>query len=457
MRFSVAQRLATATFLGAAEQEAALPMSITLQLQHRDDLEALIAEQQRPGSPAYRQWLSADEFAERFAPSADQYGALGDWLAGEGFTVTTWPNRLRIDFAGSVAQTEHAFQVHMNRYNHRGRDLLANADVPTIPAQFADLVQSARLNTFPLAEPLVRVTGADTVDTMAPNDMYTAYDEAPALAAGINGSGQTIAVVARSDFFASDISSFQTQFGVPQRAALKAFPGSNPGVGSPGWACAGIHNPAALQTCLAGEETEVDLDTEWAGAMAPGATVLVDISDMDVDLSLSDVDNHHPEAKIVTISFGLCERLDASVTHTVAPLYAQAAAQGQSVFVASGDNGPDECDDSGAASVNALASDANVTAVGGTALDPGFDANGNATGYVGETAWDDQSGASGGGVSTLVPKPSYQSGPGVPADGFRDLPDVALLGSPRSSGYLIVVGGRLEIVGGTSVAAPSWA
>src|SRR5262249_32953954 len=124
MRFSLTQRLATATVLGAAEPDAQLPMSITLQLQHRDALAALLDEQQQPGSPAYHHWLTADDFAARFAPSAEQYSALSGWLAGEGFTVSTWPNHLRIDFAGSVAQVEHAFQVHMNRYHHRGRDLL---------------------------------------------------------------------------------------------------------------------------------------------------------------------------------------------------------------------------------------------------------------------------------------------------------------------------------------------
>jgi subtilase family serine protease len=107
--------------------------------------------------------------------------------------------------------------------------------------------------------------------------------------------------------------------------------------------------------------------------------------------------------------------------------------------------------------VNVLASDSNVTAVGGTALDPGFNSSGNASGYVSETVWNDVSGSSGGGASTLVSKPAYQSAPGVPADGFRDQPDVSLLASPDSSGYVVVVSGLIEVIGGTSAAAPSWA
>ena len=443
--------------MGPADPGDALPVSITLQLQYRGALDALIAEQQRPGSAAYHRWLTPEEFTARFAPPAPAYDELADWLRQEGVAVTPSPSRLRIDFTGTVAQVERSFQVHMNRYHYAGREALAAADSPTVPARFADLVRSARLNTFPLAHPLTQVTVLDQLtDTMAPSDMYTAYGMNPVLATGIDGRGQTIAVVARSDFELSDVSTFQSEFGVPVRAPTKVFPDGNPGIGSPNSACAGINNAAKRQSCILDEETEVALDTEWAGAMAPGAAVLVDISNADIDLSLLDIVNHHPEAKIVTLSFGVCERLDPSVVETMQPLYAQAATQGQTVLVATGDDGPDECMDGKGASVNAFASDPNVTAVGGTSLDPGFDGSGTATRYVDETVWNDD-GASGGGVSTLVAKPSYQNGPGVPADGFRDQPDVALLASPLHSGYVIAVESQLTIIGGTSASAPSWA
>ena len=99
----------------------------------------------------------------------------------------------------------------------------------------------------------------------------------------------------------------------------------------------------------------------------------------------------------------------------------------------------------------------NVTAVGGTALDPGFDANGDATAYVSETVWNDSAGASGGGASTLVAKPTYQSAPGVPTDGARDQPDVSLLASPSNPGYVVVLESDVVVFGGTSASAPSWA
>ncbi len=455
---SVSPRIAASTSLGDADPNESLPMSLTLQVQHRDELDTLIAEQQRRGSGVYRQWLTPDEFAARYGAPDDAYTALADWLHAQGFAVRTWPNRLRIDFTGTVSRTESAFRVRMRQYEHRGRRHLANATAPQLPAQFADLVRSARLNTFPLADPLLRLSGPQGVtNTMAPNDIYTAYDMAAVLARGINGEGQTIAVVARSDFLLSDVTTFETQFGVPIRDPMKVFPGGNPGVGSPNGACQGIRNPQLLQNCLLGEEGEVVLDTEWALAMAPGATVLVDISDMDVDVSLAHVLAHHPEAKIVSVSFGLCELMDASVLSTFEPMYLQAVAQGQTILIATGDNGADECGNGAGASVNVLGSDPHVTTVGGTALNPGFDANGNATGYVQEIAWNDQDGASGGGVSRLVQKPAYQSGPGVPADGFRDQPDVAFIASPPSPGCVIILEGFPAIIGGTSLAAPAWA
>jgi pseudomonalisin len=367
-------------------------------------------------------------------------------------------SRTRVDFSGTVMRVEETFGVRMSHYSHRGRTPLANENAPLLPSEFLDTVGVVRLNTFPLAEPLVRLSGPGGFTTaMAPPDMYTAYDMHTLLDAGVDGAGQTVALVARSDFNLSDVTSFEQQFGVPVHDPVKVFPSTNPGIGAPNGACQGIRNQHQLQVCMQGEEGEVLLDTEWATAMAPGATVLVDISGADIDGSLLDIVTKHPEAKIITISFGSCERLDSSTLPLFEPMYAQAAAQGQAVMVSTGDGGADGCQDGRGRSVNVLASDSNVTAIGGTALNPGFATNGDATRYVSETVWNDADGASGGGVSTLVSKPKYQSAPGVPADGFRDQPDVSILASPSNAGYVLVVEGQIAVAGGTSAAAPSWA
>ena len=455
---SVPARATASRWLRAADTDELFAMSVTLRLRHPDALAALLTAQQDPASAQYHRWLTPDDFAARFAPAPDNYAAVVDWLRRAGFTLHAQVNGARIDFSGTVAAAERAFGVRMNHYSHRGREPLGNENPPQLPTEFLDTVDVVRLNTFPLAEPLVHLRTATAVITaMAPADMRMAYDMRPLLDTGVTGSGQTIAVVARSDFALADVASFARQFDGASSNPVKIFPSANPGVGAVNGVCKGIRNQRDLQTCVDGEQAEVLLDTEWAGAMAPGATVLVDISGADIDASLLDIVTNHPEAKTITMSFGSCERLDSTDLALFGHMYAQAAAQGQTVLVSTGDDGVDGCQDGRGRSVNVLASDASVTAVGGTALDPGFDASGDATGYVSETVWNDSSGASGGGASTLVAKPSYQDAPGVPADAARDQPDVALLSSPLRSGYVVIINGAMAVIGGTSAAAPCWA
>src|SRR5262249_55900644 len=151
---------------------------------------------------------------------------------------------------------------------------------------------------------------------------------------------------------------------------------------------------------------------------------------------------------------------------------------GQSIFVASGDNGAAgyvvdtalaACVPASTRHVNELGADPNITQVGGTGFYPVYDVSHFDVGYVPESAWDDfnpitdrNGGATGGGVSAIYPKPDYQYGPGVPADGKRDVPDVALIASDQHPGVFLglVSGGLYGIgccAGGTSLATPAWA
>lgn len=454
---AVPRRATASRFVDRAAAEETLAMSVHLELQHRDALQALLAAQQQPGSAQYRQWLTPEEFVTQYAPPADAYAELVRWLSDAGFAVHPWDNRLRIDFSGTVGRVERTFNVRMNHYRSRGRPHLANADPPQLPVRFAPLIRHVRLDTFPIAHPLMRVFGSGgTRNIMSPQDIAVAYNLQPLLDRGITGSGQTIAVVARSDFNASDISAFQHQLGVTVRAPIKVFTGGNPGIGAPNGVCKGLTG-GDLQDCLSGEEGEVVLDVELASAGAPGAAVLVDIAGSDIDSSLLDIVTNHADAKVISMSFGACERLDTADLELFGNMYTQAAAQGQTVLVATGDDGADDCADGKGASVNVLAVDPSVTAVGGTALDPGFDTNGNASGYVSEAVWNDDKGASGGGPSSLVLKPDYQTVLGVPVDGARDIPDVSLLASPGSPGFAIILNGHLASVGGTSATTPTWA
>src|SRR5207253_1409233 len=130
-----------------------------------------------------------------------------------------------------------------------------------------------------------------------------------------------------------------------------------------------------------GEEIEVLLDAEWGGAVAPATNVIVVIT-QDVDISLQYFVNKMPEVKIISISFGLCEqKLGEQRARMFHDIYSQAAAQGQTVFVSTGDDGANDCGDGRGQQVNGLASSPNCVAVGGTTLDPIFDEIGNATSF----------------------------------------------------------------------------
>src|SRR6202035_4730415 len=182
----------------------------------------------------------------------------------------------------------------------------------------------------------------------------------------------------------------------------------------------------------------------------------------------------------MSTSFGLCEAsLGFSGNSFLNSLWQQAAAQGITVFVSSGDNGAAGCDSPSASSatngraVNGLCSTPYSVCVGGTEFNDGSNASlywtaSNASGtqasaisYIPEVVWNESGPgaglwASGGGASTIYAKPSWQTGTGVPADGKRDVPDVSLTASGHD-GYLIVQNGGLYVVGGTSAASPSFA
>ncbi|MFI5353750.1 MAG: hypothetical protein ACHQZS_12410 [Candidatus Binatales bacterium] len=113
-------------------------------------------------------------------------------------------------------------------------------------------------------------------------------------------------------------------------------------------------------------------------------------------------------------------------------------------------------------SVSELAASPNATGVGGTQYSPTWNGSGNDAGSVPESVWDDSIGASGGGASAVFSKPVYQNGPGVRADGLRDVPDIAMIASPDDPGVFVGddSGGTAVIDccwGGTSLSAPIWA
>jgi uncharacterized protein (TIGR03437 family) len=216
---------------------------------------------------------------------------------------------------------------------------------------------------------------------------------------------------------------------------------------------------------------EADLDIQWAGAVARGATIVYVYSYNVMDAVQYAIDQNL--APVLSMSYGLCEAQTSRASALAYRSWAQQAnAQGMTWVASSGDAGGADCATSsssgGMLSVDLPASVPEVTAVGGTALNEGTGnywntsnsaSKASAFSYIPEIVWNDgNSGgvpsAGGGGASVVFAKPTWQSGSGVPNDGVRDVPDISMTASANHDGYLMYSGGTQSVVGGTSVSAP---
>jgi subtilase family serine protease len=434
-------------------------------------LEQLVGAQHDPASSAYHQWLTPEEYGQRYGASQNDVEQIVDWLGSHGLeSVEVGPGHSSIVFSGAAAQVEEAFHTQIHAYRVAGELHHANASDPEIPDAFSDVVAGiVSLHDFrsepmhtPLQPPVTELSAGNT-HYMAPADFATIYDVAPLYQQGIDGSGQSIAIVGRSNIKIADVRQFRSTFGLPANDPQIIVNGVNPGV------------------LASGEESEAVLDVEWSGAVAKKAIIkfVVSASTNTSDgtyLSAQYIVNHNL-APVMSMSFGLCEAaLGASGNSFINSLWQQAAAQGISVFVSSGDSGAAGCDSASASrathgrGVNGLCSSPYSVCVGGTEF---IDSNyslywsasntgtmGSALSYIPEAVWN-ASGASGlwsggGGASIVYTKPTWQNGVGVPADGKRDVPDVSLSAAVHD-GYLIFMNGNNLVCGGTSAASPSFA
>ena len=439
-----------------------------------ETLKQLLEEQQDMASPYYHQWLTPEQYGERFGISDSDTAQIAAWLQSHGLIVEeVAAGRRSIDFSGTASQVESAFHTEIHTYKV-GQDVHhSNAKDPEIPAALSGVVGGVvSLHDFH-SEPLHNGArqpapefSSGGAHYLAPADFATIYDLLPLYQQSISGSGQAIAIVARSNIRLADVRQFRTSFGLPANDPQIIVNGTDPGVFS------------------SGEETEADLDVEWSGAVARNATIDFVVSKSTnssdgVDLSAQYIVNHNL-APVMSTSFGLCEAsLGSSGNAFLNSLWQQAAAQGMSVFVSSGDNGAAGCDSASATSathgraVNGLCSTPYSVCVGGTEFNDtstpslywspsnSSSTQSSALSYIPEVVWNESGAgsglwASGGGASTIYAKPAWQSGTGVPADGKRDVPDVSLT-SAGHDGYLIYQEGSLYVVGGTSAASPSFA
>lgn len=511
---SLSGRVASSTLLGHLSGETQLTgMALMLKPTAAQSvaLDQLLADQQNPASVSFHQWLTPQQYGTRFGLGDDDLAVLEDWLQARGFTVdSVAPSRNRIMFTGTASAVEIAFGTTMQRYKRGEQSFFENGSEIQIPAALADVIGGVSgLSSFHLSAPLAKrlplpasqaaplyTTSSGISHYMVPWDVRQIFGTNTLISSGFDATGIKIGVLGQSAVSSTQLTYFQQKTGQTVKLPTMMLV---PNTGS--------------SNLISGDEGESELDLEYASGSAPGATVLFVYTGCGTTTSpttLPNTDNcanngvfdalayavTNNVAPILTLSYGGCEPQFASYSNTVVePLLKQANAQGQTFFASSGDTGASSCEVShdvtlatGGLSVSYPASSAYATAVGGTQLSGDTSTywstannsyGGSAIGYIPEIAWNDtvvsvKNGggisASGGGASSLFPKPSWQVGRGVPADSHRDVPDVSLPASAYVNGYLTCTadfscsttsqtfqtndGG---VYGGTSASAPNFA
>jgi uncharacterized protein (TIGR03437 family) len=430
-------------------------------------LNRLLVEMQDPSSPNFHKWLTPEEFGQRFGPSTNDLAQVSEWLKSQGLTVEeTARGRNWIIFSGTAAQVEQAFHTEVHAYQLDGERHMAIATEPSVPAALTPLVLGFRgLDDFfvkPSTPHYNPPNGNPVPNALVPGDIQTIYDITPLYSAGIDGTGQTAVVVGASDVYSTDLQDFRSASGLPAPQVTVQLAGADPGV--------------------TGAQGEADIDLEWLGAVAPNATIIFVEADDPYVAGQYAIDQNY--GSVLSMSFSSCETDASGVAPEITEaLGQQANAQGITWLVATGDQASAPCDRSGTTgampavathglSVNFPATLPEVTAVGGTMFNEGGgnywasqnNSNGSsALSYIPEVAWNETAvdgviSGSTGGVSTLFTKPAWQTGPGVPNDGQRDVPDVALDAAAQHDPYVIFTnGGTISYDGGTSVATPIFA
>lgn len=519
--------LARAEFDQGAVADSQPMNRILLLLQRSPEQEAslqqLLENQQSKSNPNFHQWLTPEQFGVHFGVPDSDLLAVTQWLTSQGFTdVNVGAGRSVIEFSGTAAQVRNSFHTEIHRFHVGAEDHVANVGDPQIPAALAPVIAgvvslhnfSRKSHTRYLGaarrerngskvQPLFTFPNPYTGNNLygvGPGDFAVIYNSKPLIAATTDGTGQTIAIVGETQINPQDVIDFRTMFGLPNNfsASNIVLNGMDPGFTSQD------------------EESESDLDVQWSGAAAPGAAVKFVVSastpaSAGIDLSALYIVEHNL-ADVMSVSYGACESdLGSAGNAFYNQLWEQAAAQGISVMVSSGDGGSAGCDDFNAQpaatrgiAVSGLAGTAFNVSVGGTDFNqinvwtnywsPTNDSvtGASATGYIPETPWNEncaQLGLTGcgttapqgsvnivagsGGPSTIYGKPKWQMGvSGVPNDNHRDQPDISLFASPGFTGSAYIFcqsdltgvpcnlnsyGYTFHLIGGTSASAPAFA
>jgi subtilase family serine protease len=469
-----AARAATAEFTAPAEAGATADFDVFLPLRNTAQLDHLLADQQTEGSPRYHAWLTPGQFTQRFGADDATVQRLTALLAGYGMTVT---ERFAqgVHVHASVAQVGAAFgtTLAIGHFAGSGDELLARTPL-ALPAALQAL--GAVIPAFHpvsylhkhLQRAAVPSSAAGPTGPYYTSDLRQAYDY-PALptagSAGLSGAGVTVGILIEGAYNPPDIAAYFSQ----------------QGLATPSLTTVEINGGAPYN---ANTSDETHLDIMQSAGMAPGvAEVLYNVkslTDANLEAGLKQILSDN-KVDLVNMSYGEAEvsfeaKYDLGISRlaiakTYDNLFIQGNTQGITFVAASGDYGsyPPVLFGEHVLSTDHPAVDPHVTGVGGTNLVTASDGTTNAA-YVSENADDDPlTGGgvfgSGGGISVLFAKPSYQTLVTTGSTTKRTVPDIALhmggcpaiaaqpCGPDRSADY-IVIGGQTVGVVGTSCSSP---
>ena len=308
------------------------------------ELRRVLDEQQDSRTANYHQWATPEQFGQYFGVHDDDIAKVSAWLQSQGFTVEDVAKSKRmLHFSGTTGQLESAFATEMHTFQVNGETHVSNNSEISVPTALSPVIAGVTLNNFFRKSHMTPVrhlkdliqspdyTSSSTVHYVGPWDFATIYNTFPLLSAGINGTGSSIAIVGRSDILLSDVQTYRTLFDLPNNDPIFIHAGQDNGI-----------EP--------GDDGESDLDVEISGGIAPNAQIYFVIGtptflvDGITNSIMYIVENNL--ADIMSISYGSCEAVEGAGGNALnSSGFEQAAAQGISIFVAAGDNGPAECDD----------------------------------------------------------------------------------------------------------------
>ena len=306
-----------------------------------------------PKSGEFHQWLTPSQFAEHYGVDAQDVATVKTWLKSQGFTVHgSTQSGLLIDFSGTAGQVRNALNTELHYYNLGGKTHLANASDPKIPAALAPAVAGVvSLHDFhprPMNKPLIRGPAYDASSTkndLVAGDIATIYNLNPLFAAGYSGQGQSIMVLEDTYLYTTeDWTIFRKTFGLartyPKATLSQVSPTGGVTCTNPGFQ--GVSTDPGY-----GDDGEAAIDVEWASAAAPNAAIILaactdgsTVQTFGGLLALENVLNGPASGlpSVVSMSYGDDEADDGAAGNLAFySTFQQAAAEGVSIFVSSGD------------------------------------------------------------------------------------------------------------------------